>query len=224
MPLVDREELLRRADPSPRRTRTTDQRARIPTRAASVRRWRLQSPWVPTRSVVESAVGDAPLARVFRSQPLTPAHPAQIRAHSCGISVGTYLGTNPYNLEPTVNVINPAAASRFFPGVGPLSLVPELTRLHRAVGREGLCTVRCTRVRPSCHHDADGQLCVLLPIVLPERVLTCGFLQTLTTCACLHHFESVGATDPLCDTALPAARRQVSLDPRFAHVSLSPAR
>lgn len=32
-----------------------------------------------------------------------------IRAHSCGISVGTYLGTNPYNLEPTVNVINPAA-------------------------------------------------------------------------------------------------------------------
>lgn len=33
----------------------------------------------------------------------------QIRAHSCGISVGTYAGRNPYNLEPTVNNLNEAA-------------------------------------------------------------------------------------------------------------------
>ncbi|GAA6005818.1 uncharacterized protein JCM10292_004648 [Rhodotorula paludigena] len=32
-----------------------------------------------------------------------------IRAHSCGISVGTYAGRNPYNLEPTVNNLNEAA-------------------------------------------------------------------------------------------------------------------
>ncbi|BGP43674.1 hypothetical protein JCM10449v2_007719 [Rhodotorula kratochvilovae] len=32
-----------------------------------------------------------------------------IRALTCGISIGTYLGTNPYNLEPTVGKINPAA-------------------------------------------------------------------------------------------------------------------
>ncbi|GAA5906944.1 hypothetical protein JCM8208_003719 [Rhodotorula glutinis] len=32
-----------------------------------------------------------------------------IRALTCGISVGTYLGTNPYNLEPTASVINEEA-------------------------------------------------------------------------------------------------------------------
>lgn len=35
----------------------------------------------------------------------------QIRLHSCGISTGTYLGTNPYNLNPALFKYNEAAVS-----------------------------------------------------------------------------------------------------------------
>jgi hypothetical protein len=73
----------------------------------------------------------------------------QIRLHSCGISTGTYFGTNPYNLNPGLFKYNEAAVSlapaRAQARALPVSATPargidSLAML--AVGHPRLCHLR----------------------------------------------------------------------------------